>query len=137
MHQQTAMFWSTTFSAKSSVFFLFLVAQMRNDMKLKLKLLSHGMISERTLIRDFQMRQIKFEIDWTLNTVVEETEKGQNFLNKNKWAVDRGWPEDMHGIPNAEHNAERAAQGRQRRQRCVDYSLRGLRPKNLQQKVQE
>ena len=45
----------------------------------------------------------------------------------------------MNGIPNDQQNAERAAQGRQRqrRQRYMDHSLRGLRPRYPQRKAQE
>ena len=43
----------------------------------------------------------------------------------------------MEGIAAADHGAERAAQGRQRRQRYIDYSLKGLRPRYLQRKAQE
>ena len=51
--------------------------------------------------------------------------------------VDKGWPDDINGIARAQQNAERDAQARQRRQRYVDYSLRGLRPRYLQRKAQE
>ena len=43
----------------------------------------------------------------------------------------------MNGIEAAQQNAERAAQGRQRRQRYMDYRLRGLRHRYLQRKSQE
>ena len=43
----------------------------------------------------------------------------------------------MEGIAAADHGAERAAQGRQRRQRYIDYSLKRLRPSYLQRKAQE
>ena len=43
----------------------------------------------------------------------------------------------MNGIEAAQQNAERAAQGRQRRQRYMDHSLEGLRPRYLQRKAQE
>ena len=43
----------------------------------------------------------------------------------------------MEGIVEADRAAERQAQGRQRRQRYMDYSLRGLRPRYLQRKAQE
>ena len=43
----------------------------------------------------------------------------------------------MNGIEAAQQNAERAAQGRQRRQRLMNYSLRGLRPRYLQRKAPE
>ena len=52
-------------------------------------------------------------------------------------AVDKGWPDDINGIARAQQNAERDAQARQRRQRYMDYSLRGLRPRYLQRKAQE
>ena len=60
-----------------------------------------------------------------------------NFLPRIKRTVDKGWPDDMNGIEAAQQNAEWAAQGRQRRQRYKDYSLRGLRPRYLQRKAQE
>ena len=43
----------------------------------------------------------------------------------------------MNGIARAQQIAERDAQARQRRQRYMDYSLRGLRPRYLQRKAQE
>ena len=51
--------------------------------------------------------------------------------------MDEGWPDDMEGIKEADRAAERQAQGRQRRQRYIDYTLRGLRPRYLQRKAQE
>ena len=51
--------------------------------------------------------------------------------------MDKGWPDDMNGIARAQQIAERDAQARQRRQRYMDYSLRGLRPRYLQRKAQE
>ena len=64
-------------------------------------------------------------------------EEIRNFLHRIKRTVDKGWPDDMNGIEAAQQNAERAAQGRQRRQRYMDYSLRGLRPRYIQRKAQE
>ena len=63
-------------------------------------------------------------------------EEIRNFLHCIKRTVDKGWPNDMNGIEAAQQNAE-AAQGRQRRQRYMDYSLRGLRTRYLQRKAQE
>ena len=42
----------------------------------------------------------------------------------------------MNGIEAPQQNAERDAQGRQRRQRYTDYLLKGLRPRCLQRKAQ-
>ena len=64
-------------------------------------------------------------------------EENWNFLHRIKKTVDKGRPDDMNGIKRAQQNAERDAQGRQRRQRYMDYSMRGLRPRYLQLKDQE
>ena len=64
-------------------------------------------------------------------------EEIRNFLHRIKRTVDNGWPDDMNGIEAAQQNAEREAQGRQRRQRVIDYSLKRLRPRYLQSKAQE
>ena len=64
-------------------------------------------------------------------------EEIRNFLHRIKRTVDKGWPDAMNGIEAAQQNAERAAQGRQRRQRYMEYSLRGLRARYLQRKAQE
>ena len=64
-------------------------------------------------------------------------EEIRNFLHRIKRTVDKGWPDDMNGIEAAQQKPERAAQGRQRRQKYMDYSLRGLRPSYLQRKAKE
>ena len=64
-------------------------------------------------------------------------EEIRNFLHRIKRTVDKGCPDDMEGIAPADHGAERTAQGRQGRQRYIDYSLKGLRPRYLQRKAQE
>ena len=64
-------------------------------------------------------------------------EEIRNFLHRIKRGVDRGWPDDLNGIEAAHHAAERDAQRRQQRQRYIDYSLKGLRPRYLQLKTQE
>ena len=61
----------------------------------------------------------------------------RNFLHRIKRTVDKDWPDDLNGVEAANHPAERAVQGRQRRQRYIDFSLKVLRPKYLQQKEQE
>ena len=47
------------------------------------------------------------------------------------------WPDDMNGIPNAQQNAERTTQKRQRKERYMEYNLRGLKPNSVQLKAQE
>ena len=64
-------------------------------------------------------------------------EEIRNFLDRIKRTVDKRWPDDLNGIEAAHHAAELEAQGRQRRQRYIDYSLKGLRPRYLQRKAQE
>ena len=43
----------------------------------------------------------------------------------------------MEGNASADHGTKRAVQGRQRSQRYIDYSLKGLRPRYLQRKAQK
>ena len=64
-------------------------------------------------------------------------EEIRNFLHRVKKTVDKRWPDDMVGIAPGDQNAERTAQARQRRQRFIDYTLKGLRPQYLQRKAQE
>ena len=64
-------------------------------------------------------------------------EENRNFLHRIKKTVDKDWPDDMVGIALGDQKAERTAQARQRRQRFIDYTLKGLRPRNLQRKAQE
>ena len=64
-------------------------------------------------------------------------EEIRNLLHRIKRTVNKGWPDDLNGIVAAHHAAERAAQGRQRRQRYIDYSLKGLRPRYLQRKAKK
>ena len=56
-------------------------------------------------------------------------EEIRNFKHRIKEIVDKGWPNDMEGIVEADRAAERQAQGRQRRQRYIEFTLRGLRPR--------
>ena len=64
-------------------------------------------------------------------------EENRYFLDQIKKTVDKGWPDDMVGIAMADQNAGRSAQARQRRQRYIDYTLKGIRPRYLQRKAQE
>ena len=64
-------------------------------------------------------------------------EEIRNFLHRIKKTVDKGWSDDMIGIAFGDQNAERTAQAWQRRQRYIDYTLKGLRPQFLQRKAQE
>ena len=64
-------------------------------------------------------------------------EEIRNFLHRIKKTVDKGWPDDVVGTAPGDQNAERTAQARQRRQRYIDYTLKRLRPRYLQRKVQE
>ena len=63
-------------------------------------------------------------------------EEIRNFLHRMKKIVDKGWPDHMEGIA-GDRAAERQAQGRQIRQRYIEYTLLGLRPRYLQRKAQE
>ena len=73
----------------------------------------------------------KFRYRMEVEHCIRGDEEIRNFLHRIKRTVDRGWSDDLNGIEAAHHNAEREAQGRQRRQRYIDYSLKGLRPRYL------
>ena len=64
-------------------------------------------------------------------------EEFRNFLHRIKKTVDKGWPDDKVEVVAAEQAAERTAQAFQGRQRYIDYTLKGLRPRYLQRKAQE
>ena len=89
-----------------------------------------------------QISSLDFQTDGTnLHTerkwIRGDGEEMRNFLHRIKRNVDKGWPDDMEGFAPADHGAKRSAQGRQRRQRYVEYSLKGLRPRYLQRKAQK
>ena len=64
-------------------------------------------------------------------------EEIRKLFHGTKKTVDKGWPDDMAGVVAAEQAAERTAQARQRRQRYIDCTLKGLRSRYLQRKAQE
>ena len=59
-------------------------------------------------------------------------EKLRNFFHRIRKTVDKGWPDNLTGVVTAEQAAEGIAQARQRRQRYIDYTLKGFRPRHLQ-----
>ena len=69
--------------------------------------------------------------------VTRNGEEIRNFLHRIKTTVDKGWPDDLNGIPDAQQAADRDHQARQRRQRYIDHSMKGLRPRYLQRTAQE
>ena len=52
--------------------------------------------------------------------VIGDGERMRNFLHRTKRTVDKGWPDDMNGIPDAHQAAGRDAQARKRRQRHIE-----------------
>ena len=89
-------------------------------------------------ITRFSDRRNKFRRRMEVEHCVRgDGEEIRNFLQRIKKVVDKRWPDDMEGIVEADRAAERQAQGRHRRQRYIDYTLRGLRPRYLQRKAQE
>ena len=73
----------------------------------------------------------------TEHCIRDDGEEIRNFLHRIKTTVDKGWPDELVGIGSGDQNVERTAQARQRRQRFIDYTLKGLRPRYLQRKAQE
>ena len=64
-------------------------------------------------------------------------EENRNFVHRIEKTVDKSWPDNMAEIAVADQSAERTAQARQKRQRYIDYTLKGLRPRYLLWKAQE
>ena len=60
-------------------------------------------------------------------------EEIRNFSHRIKRTVDKGWPDDMNAIEAAQQNEEQT----QAPQRCIDYSMKGLRPRYLQGKTSD
>ena len=79
---------------------------------------------EQFITRFFDRRN-KFRHRMELkNCVRGDGEEIRNFLHRINKNVDKGWPDDLEGIAEGDRAAERLAQGRQRRQRYIDYTLR-------------
>ena len=66
-----------------------------------------------------------------------DREEIRNFLHRINKTVDKSWLDDVVGVAEAVRDAKPTAQARQRRQRYIDYTLKGLRPRYLQGKAQE
>ena len=64
-------------------------------------------------------------------------EEIRKFRHRIKKTVNKSWLDEMVGIALGDQNAERIAQARQGRQRYFDYTLKRLRPQDLQQKALE
>ena len=76
----------------------------------------------------------RMEIEHCIRADGEEI---RNLLHRIKKTVDKAWPDDMVGIAPGDQNAEPTAQARQRIQRNIDYTLKGLRPRYLQRRAQD
>ena len=76
----------------------------------------------------------KMEVEHCIRAHGEENRYFFHRINK---TVDEGWPDDMFGIAPGDQNAERTAKARQRRQRIIDYNLKGFKLRYLQRKAQE
>ena len=130
--------WQTTLSGRKRCFLLYLEDQPLIYMRITIPTLLPGRMSGQTSSPDFQTDETNFDTDWKWNIVSEEMErKLETFLHRCKQTVDKRWPHDLNDNEGPQHYAEREAQGRQRRQRYIDYSLNGLRPRYLQRKAQE
>ena len=83
--------------------------------------------------------QFKHRID-AENAARQDGELIKNYFHRIKSSVDRGWPESIgetvHATEAAQ-NAERTIQTRQRSQKYIDFSIKGLRPLALKQKAHE
>ena len=137
MHLRTLMIWSVTRSAKRHFSLLYCEAQQRSGTKI-LENATTWADTREQLITRFSDGRNKFRHRMEVEHCVRgDGEEIRNFLHRIKKIVDKGWRDDMEGIVEADRAAERQAQGRQRRQRYIDYTLRGLHPRYLKRKAQE
>ena len=74
--------------------------------------------------------------DQTKTNFITGFSEGQNKF-RHRWGVEHCWPDDMNGIPNTQQNEERATQKRRQKQRFMDCSPRGLKPKYSQLKAEK
>ena len=83
--------------------------------------------------------QFKHRID-AENAARQDGELIKNYFHRIKSSVDRGWPESIDvtvHVDEAAQNAEKTIQTRQRSQKYIDFSIKGLRPLALKQKAHE
>ena len=129
--------WSTTLSGRKRCFLLYSEDQPLSGTRAILPTQQLGMTFEQILSLDSDgLNKFRFRME-VEHCIRGDGKEIRNFLHRLKRTVDKGWPDDLNGFEAAQYAAERAAQGRQRRQRYMDYSLRGLRPRYLQRKAQE
>ena len=117
--------WQTTLSGKTYSSLLYLEEQVLIGTRTTLRTLLHFLAQFSDGRNKFWYR---IEVE---RCVGGEGEEIQNFLHRFKRPVDKGWPNDKNGIEAARNIAERHAQARQRRQKHLGYSLKGLQPKCL------
>ena len=130
--------WQITLSGRKRCFLFYSEDQPPSGTRTRLPTQQPGRMFEQISSLDFQINETKIrhcmEVEHCIGGDGEEI---RNFSHHIKRKVDKSWPDDLNGIETAHHNAEREAQGRQRRQKRIDYSLKGLRPRYLQRKAQE
>ena len=126
--------WQNTLSGRKRCFHFYSEDQPLIGTRITLLTLLPGRMSEPIASLDCQMEETNSDTEWKWNIVTEEMEKNFSiFLLRIKRTVDKSWPDDMNGIEAAvQQNADREAQGRQRKQRYIDYSLKGSQPRHIQ-----
>ena len=131
-HLRMLLNWRTTLSGKERCFLLYSEDQLVSGTRTILPTQQPGRMFEQISSLDFQMDETNLDTERKWNNILEEMEKKiRNLIDPIQRTVDKGWLDDLNGIETAHHNAEREAQGRQRRQRYIDNSLQGLRPRYL------
>ena len=71
------------------------------------------------------------------NASRQEGELIKNYFHRVKHAVDKGWPEDITNVANANRAQEAVIQSRQREQKYIVFALRGLQPPSIKRKAHE
>ena len=138
MHLRTLMIWLVILSAKKALFSSLLRGPAAEWCENNIENATTWATTREQFITRFcegwnKLRH-RMEVE---NCVRGDREEIRIFLHRIKNIVDKRWPDEMESIAAADKAAERQAQGRQRRQRYIDYTLRGLLPRYLQRKAQE
>ena len=71
------------------------------------------------------------------NASRQEGELKKNYFHRVKHVVDKGWPEDLTKVDNANRTQEAVIQSRQREQKYIDFAIRGLKLPSLKWKAHE
>ena len=131
--------WQSTLSERKRCFRLYSEDQPLSGTRTTLPTQQPGRMFEQISVLDFQMDETNSDTVSKWNIVLKEMRKNfeTSYAVSNEELIKANPMISTVSRPLTMLQEEREAQGRQRRQRHIDYSLKGLGPKYLQRKAQE